>query len=51
MYVTQHAEEKAVGEASRMVLWVTGTIALCGIAVLISFLGVAYVLKKNGYKM
>ena len=51
MYVTQHAENEAVGEASRMVLWITGTIAVFGIAVVIVSLGVAYALKKKGYKM
>lgn len=51
MHVTQHNEEETVGEASRMVLWIAGTIAICGIAVIILSLGVAYALKKKGYKM
>ena len=51
MYVTQHAEDEAVGEASRMVLWITGTVAVFGISVVILSLAVAYALKKKGYKM
>ena len=51
MFVTQHAENEAVGEATRMVLWITGTIAVFGVAVIIVSLGVAYALKKRGYKM
>ena len=51
MYVSQHAENEAVGEASRMVLWITGTVAVFGIVVIIMSLAVAYTLKKKGYKM
>lgn len=51
MHVSQYAEEEAVGEASRAVLWIMGAIAFFGIAIIMSFIGVTYVLKKRGYKM
>ena len=51
MYVTQHAQDEAVSDVSRIVLWTAGTIAIFGLTVTILSLSVAYMLKRKGYKM
>jgi len=51
MYASWHAKETAIGQVSKLILWVIGLVAFCAVTVTVTCVGTVYLLQKRGYKM